>query len=446
MNCARPALASILLLVALSLGGCPTSDPGGYPGMPTLPAQRQDYQLSGLNLSLCAGTQAPAAGEAVDDAQISSRLAPLVGHTRAIRTYGVTAGLERIAPLARAQGFEVWAGAWISPNRAANAAELDNLIAIGQAGQAAVLVVGSEVLLRNDLSESELLQCMARARVAAPPAVKVTTADTYAVLLAHPKVLEAFEIVFANIHPFWEGASIDAATGLVDGSWQMLGAAGAGKRVVLSEVGWPSAGSPHGSAVPSPENAARFFQEATTWARARGADLFWFAATDEAWKSNVEGDVGAHWGLWFADGATLKPGMQPVFDGQRSADTWSGSAIPGGPGTPELDFASVPVSGSAQDLTGRIWHAKPADHVVVVYIQVDGAWWIKPTLAKPKTMIAPNGTWVCDVTTGGRDAFASAYAAFLLPAGITPPVALGASKLPPELAGMAVASLQVSRP
>ena len=30
--------------------------------------------------------------------------------------------------------------------------------------------------------------------------------------------------------------------------------------------------------------------------------VFWFAAFDEAWKVDAEGDVGAFWGLWDKDG------------------------------------------------------------------------------------------------------------------------------------------------
>ena len=33
-----------------------------------------------------------------------------------------------------------------------------------------------------------------------------------------------------------------------------------------------------------------------------GVELFYFAAFDETWKVDKEGDVGAFWGIWDADG------------------------------------------------------------------------------------------------------------------------------------------------
>jgi hypothetical protein len=83
--------------------------------------------------------------------------------------------------------------------------------------------------------------------------------------------------------------------------------------------------------------------------------------------------------------------------------------------------------------------------VVAVYIRVAGVWWIKPTLAQPKTVILPDGTWVCDITTGGIDEQADAIAAFVLPRGTEVPVALGAAALPPALDRIAIASARVSR-
>ena len=306
--------------------------------------------------------------------------------------------------------------------------------------------MGSEVLLRGDLTEQDLLAYMARVRAAVPTDIAVTTADTYSTLMAHPVVLNASDVVFANFHPYWEGLAIEQAMMAINARWSELVSAAGGKRIVISEIGWPSGGPAFGAALPTPENAARFFLEATTWARATGVEPFWFSAADEAWKaSTAEGEVGRHWGLWLADGSTLKPGMQAVFDGARSGDTWTVPDLPGGPGTPAIAFTFVPPRGSSQNLSGRVQHLRPADNVVAVYIRVAGAWWMKPTLAQPKTAILPDGTWVCDITTGGIDEQADAIAAFVIPRGSDVPVALGATDLPAAVNAIAVASVQVTR-
>lgn len=442
VNFGRPWLAH--LFAALVILG-PLAACGGGGAATSTRAPTQTYQVA-VDFSPYENGQDPNAGARVDDAQIERRLSPLAGYVKGIRTFGATHGLERIPALAQARGLEVWAGAWISRDRAANEAEIAALIQIGQARQASALVVGSEVLLRGDLPEQDLLAHMARVRAAVPADILVTTADTYGALMAHRAVMAASDVVFANFHPYWEALSIEQAMMVVHARYAELVAAAGGKRVVVSEVGWPSGGPAHGAAVPSPENAARFFLEFTTWARTTGVDFFWFSASDEAWKaSTAEGEVGRHWGLWLADGTTLKPGMQAVFDGARSGDTWTTPDVPGGPGPPAVEFTFVPPRGSMLDLRGRVLHLRPADHAVAVYIRVAGRWWMKPTLAQPKTTILPDGSWVCDITTGGIDEQADAIAAFVIPKGSEVPVALGAVALPPALDGIAVANVRVTR-
>jgi len=75
-----------------------------------------------------------------------------------------------------------------------------------------------------------------------------------------------------------------------------------GKPVIVSETGWPGVGSPTGGAVPSFENAVRYFVNTYRWAEEDGVEVFYFSAFDEAWKVAAEGDVGAYWGLWDKDG------------------------------------------------------------------------------------------------------------------------------------------------
>jgi exo-beta-1,3-glucanase (GH17 family) len=75
-----------------------------------------------------------------------------------------------------------------------------------------------------------------------------------------------------------------------------------GKRVIVSETGWPNLGTAEGGAVPSLENAMRYFINTCKWAEEDGVEVFYFSSFDEAWKVGAEGDVGAYWGLWDKDG------------------------------------------------------------------------------------------------------------------------------------------------
>jgi len=78
--------------------------------------------------------------------------------------------------------------------------------------------------------------------------------------------------------------------------------AAGGKRVIISETGWPDQGSAEGGAVPSTENALKYFIDTYAWAEEAGIEVFYFSSFDEAWKVGAEGDVGAFWGLWDKDG------------------------------------------------------------------------------------------------------------------------------------------------
>jgi GPH family glycoside/pentoside/hexuronide:cation symporter len=71
--------------------------------------------------------------------------------------------------------------------------------------------------------------------------------------------------------------------------------------VIVAETGWPDGGEAVGPAVPSPENAMRYFVDVQQWARREGVKLFHFASFDEPWKRQQEGVVGTQWGLWDQD-------------------------------------------------------------------------------------------------------------------------------------------------
>ncbi|MBP6965313.1 MAG: hypothetical protein KBC96_13010 [Armatimonadetes bacterium] len=113
-------------------------------------------------------------------------------------------------------------------------------------------------------------------------------------------------------------------------------------------------------------------------------------------------------------------------------------------GGPMLEFTSVPAVGSYAMLTGRALNVKPRDHRVAVFIYA-GGWWNKPYWNSPLTAINGDGTWSCDITTGGSDAYAARIAAFIVPAGYAPPTLSGQAEIPSELREISVASLEVVR-
>jgi exo-beta-1,3-glucanase (GH17 family) len=75
-----------------------------------------------------------------------------------------------------------------------------------------------------------------------------------------------------------------------------------GKKVIIAETGWPNVGTSEKGAVPSVDNAIKYFINTYQWAEEDGIEIFYFSSFDETWKVDAEGDVGAYWGLWDKDG------------------------------------------------------------------------------------------------------------------------------------------------
>ena len=436
------------ILIALILVLCGCNDPAkigeNSAGSQSSPVSANEpaYVLDGMDFGPYIGAQDPNTGSTIDDAQITARLQLLVGNVHWIRTFGMTHGLENTGRIAHELGFKTALQAWISKDMTANEQELSNLIAAGQRGEADMLIVGSEVMLRGDLTSKQLIDYIDRVKQAVPN-VPVATADTYDQLLAHSDVMDGGDVILANYYPYWQGIAVDNASSAINSWHQLLTQAAKGKPVMVAETGWPDAGETQGLAVPSPENAAFFFKNFVSWARANQVDYFYFEAFDEPWKANYEGPQGAHWGVWDQDG-NLKPGMETVFNGETVADNWSQSPQTGGPGQATLEFTQVPPRGSFDNLEGRVLHVDPSQYRVAVYIYVSG-WWTKPYFNQPLTTIQADGRWVCDITTGGVDEQASKIAAYVVPANFQPPLLSGDSSLPAELDNTAVASLVVNR-
>ena len=386
--------------------------------------------------------QDPNLGTIISCTQITQMMGVVAPYTQAIRSFGVSDGLDCIGPTAHKFGRTAYISAWLSGDLNANATEMNIVEGVAQTGGADYVIIGSENLLRGDLTASQLIEYINEFR-AAVPGVPVGTADITGEILNNPAVVNACDFVMVNIYPYWEKKDISVAVAYLNAEYNVVVKTYPDKEIIVGETGWPSDGTAQGAAVPSLANAAYFFLDYQSWAQAEQVKTFHFEVFDEAWKAAYEGPQGAFWGRW-DQLWNMKYGSD-VSSGVTVLDNWSCGAPPGGDGTPSLVFTYVPPIGSIDYLQGQEWHVPILGYYVVVYIHVGNGWWVKPYADSPLTTIACDGTWATDIVTGGSDASADQIAAFLIPSTYNPPILLGAQTLPADLATNSVASVSVSR-
>jgi len=229
--------------------------------------------------------------------QIQRRMDIIANHTNWIRSFSTTDGNEQIPQVAKKAGLKTLVGAWIDSNKEKNEAEITNLISLAKSGDADIVAVGNEVLLRGDLTKDELLDYIRRVKAALPD-VPVATVDTYYQLASNPELIEASDIVLANFYPFWEGAEIEKSTVYLKRMHEVLKESAGDKKIIISETGWPNKGSKINQAKPSDGNAMKYFINTANWAEAQTIEMFYFSSFDESWKVRQEGDLGQNWGIW----------------------------------------------------------------------------------------------------------------------------------------------------
>jgi len=258
-----------------------------------------ESKIHGLSFSPYIEGQGP--GTIIKETQIRDRLAIIEPYVRWIRSFSCTEGHELIPAIAKEKGLKTMVGIWLDNDREHNELELGNAIRIANQGDADILAVGNEVLLRGDLTEDELLDYVRRVKKAAPD-VDVGYVDAYFEFVDHPRITEACDVLLANCYPFWEGCPAEHALLYMKDMYRRVESVANGKRVIVSETGWPNIGSAEGAAAPSFENAIKYFVDTCRWAEAEDIEIFYFSSFDESWKVGAEGDVGAYWGLWDKDG------------------------------------------------------------------------------------------------------------------------------------------------
>jgi exo-beta-1,3-glucanase (GH17 family)/cellulose synthase/poly-beta-1,6-N-acetylglucosamine synthase-like glycosyltransferase len=257
-----------------------------------------DAPLASVSYSPYAQSQHPDYGDRPTPAQIRADLKILSPYTNTIRTYSSTGGGELVPAIAAEFGLKVTLGIWIDKNEARNEREIQSAIALARRyTNINAIVVGNETTLRADKTIDELKALIQRVKRVSP--VPVTTGEIWTVWRDHPELASAVDFIAAHILEYWVGIPAEKVVDETIAHYNKLRAIHPGKRIVIAEFGWPSAGYNMLKANPGRIEQATVLRDFISRAEAYGIDYNIIEAFDQPWKTN-EGGVGMYWGMFDA--------------------------------------------------------------------------------------------------------------------------------------------------
>ena len=303
------------------------------------------------------------ADPAADSEKIRADLKKFSQIARAVRLYTSTEGSELVPPVAAEFGMKVMVGIWTNRDANRNDREIEAAIDLARHNSNVIgIVVGNETIFRDeqiplenlvapserDASSEEYKRVLAEEaqrikdagtqpeekradalkwanaendvhrlvrviqRVKKSVNVPVTTGEIYSIWSEHPDLAYSVDFIAAHVLPYWEQHSSAEAVDQAIDRYQFLRNQFPGKRIMVAEFGWPSAGYNLGNAVPGTFAQAAVLRNFVNRAEAIGLDYNIVEAVDQPWKY-FEGGVGPYWGI-------LNAAREPKFN-------WTGPIV-----------------------------------------------------------------------------------------------------------------------
>jgi exo-beta-1,3-glucanase (GH17 family) len=304
-----------MLLHAVDVSSSPARQPPAKQSYDQGACEKYENVFSGINFSPFPSAQHPGRDPHIDRAIVIKRIQQIHRCTGHIRTFTVRHGADVTADIAAEYNLHITPGAWLSRDHQSNIEAIDTLIdtAKRHPNNIDAVIIGSENLLRNELSAAQIMDYLryARAQFGSMP-VNIGYADSHDMLKKHPEIIQEVDSVYVNFYPYWEGYSIENSIAALERNYRSLLLLTGNKPVIISETGWPSCGEVLGKAVPSPENSARYLQGFLAWAKQNKVPYFYFSAFDASWKAEDEGPQGACWGI-LNEMRVIKPQIDHVL-------------------------------------------------------------------------------------------------------------------------------------
>ncbi len=322
-------------------------------------------QIASMSYTPFDGSAHPDSGTRTTPAQIRSDLKSIAPYTRMVRTYSSTGGSELIPGIANEFGMKASIGAWIDKDEQRNERELRSVVDLARRGRNIdSVVVGNETIYRGEQTAEEIIRKIQR--VKRETSLPVTTGEIWHAWIEHPELASAVDFIAAHVLPYWEGVSEQAAVEQTVAIYNRLRQAFPGKRIVIAEFGWPSAGYNRRDAVPGKMAQARVLREFLNRAEALGIDYNIIEAYDQPWKT-FEGGVGPYWGM-FDTSRALK---FPLTGTITNPDHWKLATIAVLVGI----LLSLPILTLAGATAGQVGLLSAAAHMVGGWAAIVFAYW-----------------------------------------------------------------------
>jgi len=352
-----------------------------------------------------------------DSEVIRADLKKLSTITRAVRLYTSTEGSQLVPPIAAEFGMKVMLGIWIAKDVDRNDREINFAIDLARHNSNVIgIVVGNETIFTDlqiplenlvppserEASAEELKRILAEEaqrikdaearpekerseaskwandennaqrlirliqRVKKSVNVPVTTGDIYSVWSQHPDLGYAADFIAAHVLPYWERFPANEAVDQAIDRYQSLRNQFSGKRIMIAEFGWPSAGYNLGRAVPGLFEQATVLRNFVSRAEAIGVDYNIVEGMDRPWKY-FEGGVGPYWGILTNSGEPKFNWVGPIVN----PDYWKLATIALLVGI----LMSLPILGLAQPTILQAMTLSAAAHGVGAWAATVFAFW-----------------------------------------------------------------------
>jgi exo-beta-1,3-glucanase (GH17 family)/cellulose synthase/poly-beta-1,6-N-acetylglucosamine synthase-like glycosyltransferase len=236
---------------------------------------------------------------AADSESVRADLKKLATLTRAVRLYTSTEGSELVPPIAAEFGLKVTVGAWIDRNVDRNEREIEAAINLAKRNSNVNgVVVGNETIYRGEQKVDGLIELIKKVKKSVN--VPVTTGEIWNIWRDNPELASSVDFIAAHVLPYWENFSDKQAVDQAVDRYQLLRNQFPGKRIVIAEFGWPSAGYNLRNADPGTFEQAVVLRNFVARADAIGMEYNIVEAIDQPWKF-FEGGVGPYWGILNAE-------------------------------------------------------------------------------------------------------------------------------------------------